>query len=243
LESAYVTYNPSSKLTLLMGKCATPIGFEVVESWSNLNYSRSFLYWYTIPVVHSCARASYAFNDKYSVLVMATNSGWADEKSTSLFKDGMVRFTGTPSGKFGFVATALVGNRSGLVHTAQDVADLDINLNPSSKLYIGLDLTYGQTSAPDVTVDVTKSDLKPYNGAALYASYAITDVFKLAARAERMNDKDNATGVGAVYVQEGTLTLAYKIGNFLPRAEYRYDEGVKKHNAQRTGTVSTAYTF
>jgi hypothetical protein len=246
LESAYVSYMPTSKLTLTMGKCATPIGFEVIESWSNLNYSRSYLYWDTIPVVHSCLRASYAFTDKYSAMVMVANSGWADEKSSSQLKNGLVQFTGNPSSVFGFIATGLVGNRTGAIHTTQNVADLDVNLNPTSKLYVGLDLTYGQTTEPDV-IDATSTDVHPYQGVALYASYVLPSNFKLSGRVERLNDKDAvATGLSG-YVQEGTLTLSYKTGNFLPRAEFRYDEARNGDNnlqgTQRTYTLSTAYNF
>jgi hypothetical protein len=247
LESAYVSYTPNAKWAFTMGKFATPIGFEVIESWSNLNYSRSFIYWDTIPVVHSGLKAAYTISDKYSVLAMVANSGWNDEHSTSQFKDGLVQFTGNPSGKFGFVASVLGGNRTGAVHTTQDVGDLNVNVNPTSAFYLGLDLTYGQLSVPDVTVDATKSDIQPYQGVAFYTSYQLSSAFKLAGRLERLNDKDGAAGTGAAYVQEGTLTLAYSVGKFLPRLEYRYDEGRDGANnlldTQRTYTLSTAYTF
>lgn len=248
LENAYVSYTPTAKWTFTMGKFATPIGFEVIESWANLNYSRSFLYWDTIPVVHSGVKAAYTISDKYSALVMVANSGWADEKSTSQFKNGLVQFIGNPSAKVGFIASALVGNRTGVLHTTQDVADLDVNLNPTSKLYVGLDLTYGQTTEPDV-IDATSSDIHPYQGAALYASYALPSDFKIAGRAERLNDKDAISTGSFGYVQEGTLTLSYKTGNFLPRAEFRYDEArgldgkLLPDATQRTYTLSTAYTF
>ena len=46
-ENAYATYSPSAKWTFTMGKFVTGIGYEVIESWSNPNYSRSFAFGYT----------------------------------------------------------------------------------------------------------------------------------------------------------------------------------------------------
>jgi len=264
LESAYVYYTPTPKWNFKMGKCATPIGFEVIESWSNLNYSRSYLYWDTIPVVHSMVMGTYTFNDKYNATAMVSNSGWNDEASTSLFKNALLQFIGNPSGKFGFVASILAGNKTGVIHTTRDVADINLNFNPTSALYVGLDVTYGQSTTPDVGgAGATSTDILPYNGAALYASYQLNPAWKVGARVERLNDKDGAAGAGAAAVEEGTLTLAYKVGNFLPRLEYRYDEAKNSVNganvnaeifndpsrpsgfvsSQRTLTLSAAYTF
>ena len=58
-------------------------------------------------------------------------------------------------------------------------------------------------------------------------------------------------------VQEGTLTLAYKVGNLVPRAEFRYDEALNGNgdktgffavpsglvSTQKTYTLGVAYTF
>jgi hypothetical protein len=264
LENAYATYSPTSKWTFTMGKFATGIGYEVIESWSNPNYSRSFAFGYTIPFEHTGAKAAYTFSDKYNAMLMVADTGWTDEASANQSKTLHLQFNGSPSAKFGFVANVMAGDEYGsgaTDHQTRDVGELILNFNPSSKIYAGFDLTYGQKTRPDVTgADPSRNDILPYNAGVFYATYAFNAAWKLAGRLERMNDKENVTGLGVPSVQEGTITLSYKTGNLVPRAEFRYDEALAANgdkadffndpshpgglvSTQKTYTLGVAYTF
>ena len=61
LEQAYVTYKApvGSGLDLKAGKFVTLLGAEVIESPSNWNFSRSYLFGYAIPFTHTGVLASY----------------------------------------------------------------------------------------------------------------------------------------------------------------------------------------
>jgi Putative beta-barrel porin-2, OmpL-like. bbp2 len=61
LQEAYLSYKVpvGSGLTLKGGKFVTLIGYEVIESPNNLNFSRSFLFTFATPLTHVGLLASY----------------------------------------------------------------------------------------------------------------------------------------------------------------------------------------
>src|SRR2546430_1796437 len=68
LQEAYVSYKVplGSGLTLKAGKFVTLLGYEVIESPNNLNFSRSLLFSFAIPITHTGGLLSYSFPDLFS---------------------------------------------------------------------------------------------------------------------------------------------------------------------------------
>ena len=54
-------------VTLKAGKFATLLGYEVIESPSNLNVSRGYLFTLAIPLTHTGGLASYTFTDGFNM--------------------------------------------------------------------------------------------------------------------------------------------------------------------------------
>ncbi|TGK17571.1 porin [Leptospira fluminis] len=77
LKQAYVTFFfPVLKgMTLDVGKMATHIGYEVLESMNNPNYSIGAIFQNTIPFIHTGARLTTQFSDKWSGTFYLYNSG------------------------------------------------------------------------------------------------------------------------------------------------------------------------
>ncbi|MGQ2822274.1 outer membrane beta-barrel protein [Leptospira interrogans] len=77
LKQAYVSlYFPVLKgMTLDVGKMATHIGYEVLESMSNPNYSIGAIFQNTIPFIHTGARLTTQFTDKWAGTFYVYNSG------------------------------------------------------------------------------------------------------------------------------------------------------------------------
>src|SRR5207253_3344982 len=77
LQQAYLSYlAPAGKgLQIDVGKFVTQHGAEVIESKDNWNYSRSLLFALAIPYYHMGVRATYAVNDKVTVMGNVVN-GW-----------------------------------------------------------------------------------------------------------------------------------------------------------------------
>jgi hypothetical protein len=237
LESAYVSYSPTAKLSLSAGKFPTLIGYEVIESWVNPNYSRSFAFGYTIPFEHTGVKGTYTFSDKVNASAMVANTGWSDEASLNSSKTVLLQVIANPVPVFGFVANVITGPDAG-TYTNKTVGNFIVNVNPTSKLYLGADLTLGSVEGDP--------DNYSFNSEVFYLTYLLTPAFKAAARYELYSDEDVVTGL-APKASDATLTLGYKVGNLNPRAEFRYDQFEDADGnllgTQRTYTMGIAYTF
>ena len=79
IEEGYISYlAPAGKgLQIDFGKFVTQHGAEVIEAKDNWNYSRSLLFALAIPYYHMGVRATYAFNDKFTLMGDIVN-GWND---------------------------------------------------------------------------------------------------------------------------------------------------------------------
>src|SRR5262245_31788136 len=77
LQEAYGAYKipVGSGLTLKAGKFVTLLGYEVIESPNNLNFSRGYLFAFSTPFTHVGALAAYAPVDWLSVTA-GTVVGW-----------------------------------------------------------------------------------------------------------------------------------------------------------------------
>src|SRR5207253_4743058 len=79
LQQAYLSYlAPAGKgLQIDVGKFVTQHGAEVIETKDNWNYSRSLLFALAIPYYHMGVRASYTFNDTFTLMGDVV-TGWND---------------------------------------------------------------------------------------------------------------------------------------------------------------------
>jgi len=76
LQQAYVQYyiDLLDGLTIDAGKMATHIGNEVLESKDNWNYTIGYIFYNTIPFIHTGARATLAINDRWTGAFFLYNS-------------------------------------------------------------------------------------------------------------------------------------------------------------------------
>src|SRR6202049_1483090 len=110
LKEAYFSYlAPVGKgLRIDVGKFVTTAGEEVIETKDNWNYSRSLLFYYAIPYYHFAARASYRFNDRFSIQGTIAN-GWNDIVDFSSAKTYGVSFTWNPTKQWDLTETYYIG--------------------------------------------------------------------------------------------------------------------------------------
>jgi hypothetical protein len=78
LQQAYVSMFFNVKgtkgLTVDIGKMATHIGNEVLDSKDNINYTIGYIFYNTIPFIHTGARAKLVVNDRLSLSLLLYNS-------------------------------------------------------------------------------------------------------------------------------------------------------------------------
>jgi hypothetical protein len=232
LQEAYVTYTlPWGRgLELKGGKFVTLLGAEVIESPSNDNISRSFLFGFAIPFTHTGLLLTYPLTDTLSLTAGVVN-GWdnVDDSNDgktflgSLAVEPWPWLSWTFNGVFGPEQAGRGGSKRGVFDTVLTLSPLDdlrftLNYDRGSESGIlegGREATW-QGVAGIVTV-----------GGALFSPRWTP--FSLAVRGEWFSDEDGTRTGDAQDLWEVTTTLKWQIGKHLAaRLEYRHDESNRR---------------
>lgn len=257
LQEAYVsgTLPAGSGLTLKAGKFVTLLGYELIESPNNLNFSRSFLFGYAIPLTHVGALASYPVTDWLSVTAGPV-IGWdiADDNNDTPSYTGQIAVTPIKD-----LSTSLnwivgkeysLGPRRILNGGVRWVLDFVGNYTGIKNTTLGFNLDYGEEDDEAYLKHVlqTRSDFDAkWWGWAAYGAYDWTEKLRTALRLEFFTDP---TGARTQFGQklsfwDVTATAQYKIWKGLVgRLEYRHDNADEKAFKTRTpGLAPTSHTL
>lgn len=253
---AYVSY-VSGQWTFNAGKFVTWMGNEVIQSKSNWNYSRSLLFWDTIPLFHTGLSVAYATSDsKFGVTGYLVN-GWNNDIATTADlgeKTYGLQFSIKPDSTLSIVLNGIFGPNPASTSDANDriIGEGIVTYNATDKLSFALDGEFG-------TQGVSGGATAPtFWGLALYGRYQVASDYAVALRLEDLND-NGVIGLGntttAGQGQEGTLTIEHNLtANTLVRLEGRYDTQLFNGAAvpvfnggastsQVTGTASMVFSF
>lgn len=246
ITQAYAQY-ASGAFTVIAGKYVTAAGAEVIKSPANVNYSRSILFGYAIPFTHTGARATYAASDTFSVFG-GVNNGWDNLRDTNVQKTGELGLSFTPIKDLTIAAVDYLGSErvGGLTPVGpegrRNLFDIVATYAVTDKLSLTLNYDNGSQKNTATVTPSRKADAK-WTGFAGYATYQISDTWRLAVRGERFDDKDGyRTGVAQKW-NEGTLTLAYLPSKSMElRGEVRRDGSNVASFVKTDGTVSKSQT-
>ena len=229
VTQAWVQY-ATGPLTVIGGKFVTLAGAEVINPTQDTNFSRSILFLYAIPFSHTGGRATYAVNDKLS-LVAGVNNGWDQLSDLNSSKTAEVGVSYAPLKNLSVAAQGYFGNEvpnPGLFPNQsgfRSLVDVVATYNATDKLTLILNGDWGaQKNAALAAADVTGNNTARWYGVAAYGIYQFTDQWRGSLRAEYFDDKDGfRTGVRQQW-KEVTLTMAYlPTKNIELRGEVRYD--------------------
>ena len=248
IEQAYITavVPIGNGLTVNAGKMVTHMGGEVIESASNINYSRSLLFTLAIPYAHLGICATYPFSSQFSATLYIYN-GWNNIDENNTDKTLGAEINWSPSSKFTFIENYIGGPEEANSTKKRHVFDSIFNLQISDPLFLTLNADYGQES-------IGGGGLAIWKGVALTGKYTLTDKAALAARGEYYNDQSGFTSGAVQILKEITLTYEYKFtSSLLTRIEYRGDfsdqntfedsTGTFTKNNQSTILVGAIYSF
>jgi hypothetical protein len=235
LEQALVKFRApvGNGLDIYVGKFVTFLGYEVIESPANLNFSRGLLFTNAIPLTNTGVYADYKFNDtveaKFGVV-----DGWNNSESTvssdpaATYAFGGKAITGqvnvTAPGKNANICTSFIYSpdsteSSARINSIGDngpsaVFDIWGNWNPTfvkdSALTLGFNIDLGYDGAagfygPDPLGFDDTHDTNTWWGIALYASYKFNKVVTLSGRGEYLHsDATNSADPKFGYGAEGT---------------------------------------
>jgi hypothetical protein len=214
ITQAYGQYSTGT-LTLMAGKFVTLAGSEVIWSPSNANFSRSILFG-AIPFTHTGVRAGYAVSDTVT-LYGGINNGWDQLTDANKGKTVELGASIIPNKALTINVTGYSGKESAVapgtptVVGAQDTRNL-LNVvatyTINNRMSAGGEILYVSQDRP--------AGSAKYNGLAGYFTYNLNREWRVAARAEMFDDKNNfhfgpnnqPAGTDVKY-NEITATLAY----------------------------------
>jgi hypothetical protein len=244
ITQAYGQY-ANGPLTLIAGKFITLAGTEVIWSPSNPNFSRSILFG-AIPFTHTGVRASYALGDTV-LLFGGLNNGW--DQLTDANKGKTVELgatlnpikplTVTVVGYFGKESAVAPGTPGGGAQDQRNMLNVVASYTINNSMSVGGEILY-------VSQDRPAGGSAKYNGAAGYFTYNLDSQWRIAARAEMFDDKNNfhfasanvAAGTDVKY-NEVTATLSYLPNSSVElRAEVRGDRANNAVFVNSDGTTA-----
>ena len=230
-------------LQIDFGKFVTPLGYEVIKTKDNWNYSRSLLFTLAIPFYHMGVRASYNVNDKIALAGYVVN-GWNNTVTLIDKKTIIGQVTVKPTSAFSVSETYIGGPQLPNTDRWRHVADTVATYNIGSKVSLAGNYDYG--------VDKQSGARVWWQGVAAYGRLQANNWFALTPRWEFYNDAQGFTSGVAQKMKEFTITSEFKHKDgVIARLEYRYDYSdtpfYLKNNTfsdhQDTFTVGMIYAF
>ncbi len=212
VKQAYVSYAPSEKFKLSMGKWGTHVGYELLDAYLNRNYSMDYMFSFG-PFFHTGLKADVTVNDNFAFMVGIANP--TDMVTASFAKKFFLAQIHAASSN---------GNISGYLNYVGGKDMYDVTSNQFDAVITGtvcsqFSIGYNGTVK---SVKQGSSSAQSWWGSALYLNYDPTSVFGLTARGEYFGDKK---GVAGFYTNifDFTLSADIHIDNLTIIPEFRID--------------------
>lgn len=250
IYQAFISYIApiGNGLTIDIGRFAASAGYETIESPSNDQFTRSFLFTLAQPYTTSGVRLTYPINDQWEVTGGLTQ-GWdvVDDNNEAWTFNGAIRWMPMESV---YIQEAVYygperdDNNSDYRLLNDVVATWEVN----ESWKVGANFDYANEE------DVVGNHDGSLYGFGGYVRYNVNEAMYLAVRGEYIDDDDGlATGTVDNKLWEITATLGYTVTEgLLTRLEYRHDnadedifadEGAKVDDQQDTISLEVIYSF
>lgn len=207
IKQAYISYAPMSGLKISAGKWATHIGYELLDAYSNRNYSMSYGFSYG-PFFHTGIRADIALGGKSAMMIgLAQPTDFVSAASP----DKMLIAQFSTSSK-NDVLKAFLNYQGG-----KDKSQFDLVLNGvvNSQLAINYDGTIANIAGNNWTSN------------AVYVNYDPSAKIGFTLRSEYFDDSKNAVGVGSSIFQN-TFSANIHFSKLTLIPEIRFDNAKDK---------------
>ncbi len=190
-QEAYVQYMPADNLTFQAGRMNTLIGYEVIESPLNPNFSRSFLFGIGEPFTVTGFRASFDFSESVSFAMSAINSFGGAQVDPNNGKSIEALLSLAPMDNVGVSIFGFWGPEGTRGQDNSDRMQVGgiIDVQATDQLELVLEGYYGNWANSDGPGSINAR----WNGVAGYAIYDFNDQWGLHVRAEVFEDAAGAT--------------------------------------------------
>ncbi|GEM_PF-1008088 len=229
-----------------LGRFATWMGNEVIESNGNWNYSRSELFWATIPLWHQGLSVSFNPDTKIGATLYAVD-GWNNtgvmwgSTGQEIGKTYGLQIALHPDASLGIILNGIVGpggSLAGIVPgsitlgnpagnpedpaDARYVGELIVSLAATDKLSLALDAEYfGQDQDVPIAPATTNKSLTGW-GVDLYGRYQIESDWAAALRLEEVYDDNGYIGIGGTPAVPGPGVLSGEVRDMTLTIEHNF---------------------
>ncbi len=261
IEQAYIEWKPAKAkgFEIDFGKFSTSAGAEVIEDYSNWNYSHSLLFAWAIPYYHFGVRTSFPIGKHFTGGVQVVN-GWnivTDTINTgkTIGVTGALTYTKFTLNLNYYTGPMNQGTNKGF----RNLFDTTLLLTPPGKVnaYINFDYGNNANSLCDTCIAPSTKASASWYGVATAVHIQLTPKWALTPRVEWFDDAEGYTLSGALpspiwdlggavgqQVKEATITLEYKLlEGLLWRLEYRRDWSTYPMFERGLAPISTDESF
>lgn len=246
LQEAYLSVRipVGNGLIVKAGKWVSLLGYEVIESPANLNFSRGYLFDLAGPFTQTGILVSYAITDWVTALAGVTTGSDTSDDNNDRPSYG-AGFLFTPRKDLTVSIGAIVGpeqnDNNTHIRWILDVVGVYTGID---KLTLAGEITGGKEDheATLAALNTRQDTDASWWGWGLWAAYDWTSHIRTALRQEYFKDADGArTGLGSkLSLWSTTATFQYKIWRGLvTRLEYRHDQADERAFRQRYDKTRT----
>jgi hypothetical protein len=245
IKQAFITYKLNQRNNFTIGQFGTHIGYEVIESYINYNYSLSNLF-NNGPFYHQGLKFTHNFGTKTTFMAGIVNN-WDNLYDNNSFKTAISQITFSPKKTLFFSLNYIGGNEETITDSLQNtqyhsksttrsfkqLLDFVANIQISDKLYFGINAAFGALQQKQ-NKDLNTKALKTWGGAAVYMSCSFTPKIGMGLRGEIFDNSDGVQYIGKTDVQSYTATFNIKLDQDLFfKPECRFDL-YKKNNTGKS---------
>jgi hypothetical protein len=226
-------------LNVDVGKWASSLGAEGNYTKDQMNYTRSF-YFYYLPFYHAGVRTQYRINDRLALNYWLVN-GTNQSEPTNQYKDELFGYVAQPAKSVTWTMNYYLGQDHPNVTPASNctvpvqpgLCLAPITPAPNGKVNI-FDSYATWQATPKLTLQAegdyviqrqwTYSAPMHVDGGAAYVQYQLTPRADVALRGEYLSDRGGLFSNATQALKEGTATYEYKLGDGLDAfLEFRRD--------------------
>lgn len=222
IKQLFVTYSPLEALTFTMGNFSTHVGYELIDSKSNINYTVSYMF-SNGPFFHTGIKANYALSEKFGVMLGVFND--TDTKIDVISGKHIGAQFSYVSGKLSSYLNYIGGKSADAFEKNTEEFTNQFDLTATYALSDKVGLGFNGTKK---SVKPTNGEASSWSGLALYSKFILSDGFTLGLRGERIFDKYGLiTGLENNAINAFTVSGNIHIGNLTLIPEFRIDTGIK----------------
>lgn len=212
IKQAYVSYAPSDKFKLTMGKWGTHVGYEVLDAYLNRNYSMSYMFSYG-PFFHTGIKADVTLGNVGLMLGVVNPTDRVTASFEKKYVIGQVSAATSNSKLKAYLN--YVGGKD-MSNGVSNQFDLVVMGTVSDKFSVGYNGTV-QNYKP------SSGSSASWWGSAVYLNVDPTSMFGLTLRGEYFDNKKEVLSLYGTSIFDATLSANIKIDNLTIIPEFRLD--------------------